>query len=185
MKDTMTEAAKLYSENFAVLSEALGELNEFLEAVWERAWAEVQSQWTANESMRDLKEPGCWKEKADPGCWHVSIPESRVGIEVLVSDPRRSLDSKLYTVELSTSAAGLKRLKRANEQALIDLGNIAKAEGIELNWRDTYHLSCDNVELVHESASQTARALADCMFSNLLILSKMERWATTRGVAAT
>jgi hypothetical protein len=180
MAEHMTEAAKLYCANIGVLEEARRELTVFLDNVWEQCWERVQTVWQAEPYTQNRQMPTVWKENTPPGRWHVNLRESKIGIEVAVSDPRRSGDHQFYLVRLSTSNTQWKLLSRI-DGARAALGNIAGEIGMQLSWENPNELAQEKVPVTPEDASDTAAPLGTMVYNWLVLLVKMDDWMGTQG----
>lgn len=171
MTERLTEAAQLYCANLDVLDAARTSLLAYFDAVWVKCWDSISSDWPGEKTYS----PHHWRENAEPGRWHVHLTAQRSGLEVLVSDPRRSGSNSQYLIELSTSAAAVQRLRKMLKgQALEHLDQRFSAAGHALEWSDNRHLCEQRIDLQSNSATETAGSLAEAINGFLFLIYDFE-----------
>ena len=180
MSEQLTEAAKLYWENLDVLGPARRELVAYLDATFEHWWQRVELRWQQESGFGHDGKLKCWTRREDPGRWSVYLEPSETGLEVQLSDPRRSGEVNHYKLALVITQQHRKELDKIGEEAFEMLKQLAAESEIELGISDDLELTDDHVEFLTDGASELGDLVADALLERLKIIAKFDDWLKSR-----
>jgi hypothetical protein len=171
----MTEPARLYWKDVAVLEQARGEFVDYLDAVRRMSWERVQELWQEDPQTSKLQVPRVSPAGKDSGHWWTNLGDiGSTGFGVDVFDPRLAETTEHDTVKLTINQSALRRLTRQRKSILREMSEVASGIGIALSWTDSYSISVERVELNPDDATDTAQRLAEKIYQYLQVLVVME-----------
>ncbi len=174
----LTEAGQLYLQDIAVLEEARGDLETFMnQEFWEPFKVDLANK--AKETLGRDKKLSLWKSNTEPGhgTQFVEVHPATLAIRVRVCAPFKTQSNNI-DIFLAITKGGRDKLKKISG-GFEQVSRIAKSHGIELDWeRDGHIISRISFPMDIANMTETREQILEHLQSVLIFLSGSGDWST-------
>ncbi|MBM3861718.1 MAG: hypothetical protein FJ395_19005 [Verrucomicrobia bacterium] len=179
MATPMSEMARVYLSEFALLQEARTELERELNKMWTMICDEVAEQLeeTAAQYGRKLRSMDEAPNKSSPGDYWIASAPNEASLHVRIRDPRQSLENGKYTVDLYFPKNAQTEMRQV-QGAIAEFEKFVKDENLPsppLKWKSAPPWS-KTIEVKVENVEDTVSEIGDVVLRLYRIIAQFEQW---------
>jgi hypothetical protein len=182
MSKRMTEAAKLYWKDIDVLEEARLELVEYFDRVWSLTWEKISSFFAENDNEKKIKIE-LYQDRQRPGRYYISLKQGQpANFEVIVSDPRRSDDWRVYNLKIRCYQSHKNKIDKLFQNGRASINTIASSQGVDIDWEQSKnYIYTTNIEIDPDNADLVAEKLIEVIENMFGWITEAYTWMLSQG----
>jgi hypothetical protein len=189
MGEKLSDAARLYLNDFDVLNEAHQEVMELFNSVWKACIREINgSEDEKNLKPKDFvgrKVTGMWSKNQTSDwsgkmyLWFIN------GLSAVVADPTRDgQERKSFVVGIEATRGWIAQMKAGGGDGKTATSRVADARGISVNWDDhTWFVRAPAIEIDIDAPEKTGRDVADKLDEMLKHIDAIRQAADSIGAS--
>jgi hypothetical protein len=193
MSEKLSEAARLYLDDFDVLNEAHVEVLSLFSAVWKTCVSEINGEPGEDYSLR----PRDWEGRKLSGQWSTDKTSSwagkvflyfqnQNGLYAFAADPARNgCERKSFLVGVEATRGWIAQMMSRDGTGKKSVDDAAKALGIQVNWDDNKcFMRAPAIAISIENPEQTGREVAGKLYEMLRYVDVLSQAVEKVGVSS-